>query len=91
MLRCEKRPGLLRIRHRFNVEPAIGYGRHHIGMAEAELEEQFHPFVRIRDLLADQVLPGNAKMNAPGLQMPRDLACGEEFHRHAAVAAIAPR
>ena len=81
LLRGEQRAGLLKIGHRFDIEPAIGNGDDDIGMAEAEFQQTGHPLVGVGDLLADEVFASHAEMNAPRLEMTRDLAGRQKLDR----------
>ena len=52
-----------------------------IGVAEAKLQETGHPLVGVGNLLADEVFARYAEMNAPRLEMPRDLAGRQKLDR----------
>ena len=69
---------LVEIGHAAHVDPGLRHGDDHVGMAEAERGQHLHRLVRIRDLLAHQVLAGDAEMRRAAGQLADDLGGREE-------------
>ena len=56
---------LVEIGHGAHVDPGLRHRHDDVGVAEAKRRQHLDRLVRIRDLLADQVLAGDAEMGRP--------------------------
>ena len=56
---------LIEIGHSANVDPRLGHRHDDVGVAEAKRRQHLDRFLRIRNLLADQVLASDAEMGRP--------------------------
>ena len=68
MLAAECHRDLVEVFHAAHVDPARRHGDDDIGVTEAELLEKFDPPFGIGDFFADEVLAGDAEMDAAGAQ-----------------------
>ena len=73
------RGDILEIGHRAHVDPGLRRGDHHIGVAEPEGAQELELNVDVRDLLAHQILAGDAEMRRAGRELADDL--GARRHR----------
>ena len=74
------RGDVVEIGHGPHVDPGLRHGHHDIGVAEAQRRQHLHGRVGIRDLLAHEVLAGDAEMGGTGGQLRNDLGGREEGH-----------
>ena len=58
--------------HGAHVDPGLRHRDHDIGEAEAEAFDQHHALVGVGDLLAHQVLAGDAEMHGAGRELRGD-------------------
>ena len=91
MLRGEQRGRLFEIGHGLHVKPAIGNGDDDIGAAETEFQETGHALVGVGNLLPDEIFSRYAQMNAPRLEMTRDLTGRENSTAASGTPSITPR
>jgi hypothetical protein len=73
MGRAERGRDIVEVRHGAHVDPGLRHRDHHIGVAEAELVEQHHARIDVRNGLADLVLAGDAEMHAALRQLRGDV------------------
>ena len=73
--------------HVGDVDPEGGDGDDEVGEAEAHRRELRDALGPARDLLADEVLAGDAEVEAAGGELARDLGGGEELELDAVDAA----
>ena len=71
--RCD----ILEIRHGAHVDPGARRGDHHIGVTEAEGAQEFELGLDVRDLLAHQILAGDAEMGRARGELGDDLGAGD--------------
>ena len=67
------RGDVLEIGHRAHVDPGLRRGDDHVGLAEAERRDQLEPGVGVQNLLAHQILAGDAEMGGAGGELADDL------------------
>ncbi len=58
------RGDVVEIGHRAHVDPGLRRGDHHVGVAEAERAQELEPRLDVGNLLAHQILAGDAEMGA---------------------------
>ena len=73
MLEAKRGCDIVEIGHAVHVDPCLRHGDHHIGKTEAEPVEQNDMLVRVRDLLAQEILAGHAEMHHALRQQVDDL------------------
>ena len=78
MLLAEIGGDVVEIGHGLDVEPDVGNGHHHVGMAEAEPRHDLGAAFPVRQRLAHQVLAGDAEVHRAGADLARDLRGGQE-------------
>ena len=89
---------VLEIGHGAHVDPGLRRGDDDIGAAEAERRQQSEALVGVGDLLAHEILAGDAEMRGAGGELAddfgrrekRDLDAGEAGDRAAIIARAAP-
>ena len=64
---------VLEIGHGAHVDPGFRRGDHDIGMAEPKRAQELEPGADVRDLLAQQILAGDAEMGCAGGELADDL------------------
>ena len=67
------RRDIVEIGHGAHVDPRLGRGDHDIGVAEAERAQELEPRLDIRNLLAQQILAGDAEMRGSRGKLADDL------------------
>ena len=67
------RGDVVEIGHRAHVDPGLGRGNHDIGVAEAERTQERKPRLDVGNLLAHQVLAGDAEMDLARGELADDL------------------
>ena len=77
MLGAEAGGDVVEIGHGADVDPGLRHRDHDIGAAEAEIVDQQHALVGIRNAFAQQILAGDAEMHHAARQLRSDFARGE--------------
>ena len=74
MLRAETGGDVVEIGHGADVDPGLRHRDHDIGAAEAEIVDQQHALVGVRNAFAHQVFAGDAEMHHAARELRGDLA-----------------
>jgi glycine/D-amino acid oxidase-like deaminating enzyme len=72
----ELRGDILQVFHAIDVDPAIGHSDHDIGAAETKRQEKLYRAVDVGERFADQILAGDAELNASRFELVHDLGGG---------------
>ena len=67
------RGDVVEIGHGADVDPGLRHGDDDVGLAEAERCQQHHAGIGVGDLLAHQILTGDAEMGGAGRELRDDL------------------
>ena len=74
---------ILEVGHRAHVDPGLRRGDDDIGAAEAQRRQQREPLIGVGDLLAHQILAGDAEMRRAARELADDFRGREIGHFHA--------
>ena len=80
VLEAKRGRNVVEIGHAVHVDPGLRYSHHHIGVTEAQPVDQNDMLIRIGDLLAHEVLAGDAEVHHALRQQVDDLGCREICH-----------